>query len=273
MKLGKATGGQVAFFIFAIFILTAPVSKYLGARLHLNPESFDVLARIAQLTFLAIAIFVVERINPGVIAGLLSPIPASRRTEAALAICAKVALPFAILGGIMLWHWTVGGSAAVERRFPTDVLHTIGESRSFSSHGILFLFAAVAMAPLIEEIAFRGLLYRAWAESWGWAPAMVASSALFGLFHTSFIAAFTSGLFYVCLYRRTGTLVAPLIAHAIGNGVAWYPLLGQFYFPDPSLPAGDLTTWWLHFTVLAFFIWMGPLYVFMSRKPYIQEAQ
>ena len=273
MQLGRATGLQVAFFIFAVFLLTAPFSKYVARQLQLEPQWLDVLGRAAQLTFLAIGIFIAERFRPGLVTGLLAPIPTERRIETALVSGAKALAPFAILGGIAIYYWITAGPLGMERRFATDVYHTVLQERAFRPIGLVFLFAAVAIAPMVEEIAFRGLLYNAWERSFGWIPAMLASSAVFALFHSNFAIPFFSGLVYVCLYRRTGTLVAPIAAHAVGNLVAWYPLLGQHYLPSAALPVGDLASWELHFIFFSLFLWLLPVYIFMARnEPPRQES-
>lgn len=272
MQIGKAGGFQVAFFVFAVFLLTAPLSKYIAHELKLTAEWIDAMARIVQLGFLAVAIFIVERVKPGTISGLLNAIPACRRVETGLFVAAKLFLPFAIVAGIVALQWITGGPLAVEQRFPAETYHSNGEASAFSTVGLVLLFASVAMAPLIEEIAFRGLMYRAWEESWGWLPAMVASSVVFGLFHGWFWSTFIGGIFFVCLYRRTGTLLAPIIAHAVGNTFVWYPLLGQFYIPYPTAPTGDLGTWWFHFACLSVFIWLGPMYLLMASRAHTRDG-
>jgi membrane protease YdiL (CAAX protease family) len=268
MQLGKASGLQVAFAILAAFLLAAPLSKFLGAQLSLSAEWFDQLARWIQLAFLALLIFAAERINPGVISRMLRPIPAERRAETAIAVTAQVLLPFAVFGAVVLWYWISGGAQEVEQRIATAGYHTIAEARAFSAVGLVHLLLGVAMAPLVEEIVFRGLLYRAWEERWGWIVAMLGSSLLFALLHTGGLVQFGAALLFVCLYRRTGTLVAPMLAHAVGNLCVWYWLVGRFYFPDPSMPAGDLASWPIHFAILTVFVVAGPIYLFMSRNAY-----
>lgn len=81
---------------------------------------------------------------------------------------------------------------------------------------------AVALAPLLEEYLFRGLLLgalgvvlRPWA-------AILASAVLFAIVHPpiSFPAVFIMGLLAALVYRRTGWLMAPIIVHALHNGMA-----------------------------------------------------
>jgi membrane protease YdiL (CAAX protease family) len=267
MQLGKATGLQIAFAIVAVFLLAAPFSKYVGRQLHLTPEWFDSLARGMQLLFLALVIFVSERLNPGVISRMVKPIPPARRTETAIVTLAQVTLPFAILGALMLWVWIPGGAVAVEQSFRTDIYHAASAAKAFTAAGLVNVFLAVAMAPLIEEIAFRGLLYGTWEQTRGWVLAMLGSSAVFALLHQGMIVQFAAGILFTCLYRRTGTLLAPMIAHAAGNLCVWYWFMGRFYYPDPQLPVGDLGSWWLHFVFLVTFILLAPLYLLMCREP------
>lgn len=91
----------------------------------------------------------------------------------------------------------------------TPLVHRIGL-------GILVLLEA----PLIEEPLFRGVLFRGFASSLPIWAAMALSSFLFALVHTnaaSFIALCFLGCVFAWLYRRTGTILAPMTAHALFN--------------------------------------------------------
>lgn len=268
MQIGKAGGWQIAFLIFAVFLLAVPASSHAGRHLGLDKEWTELLGRVGQLALLALVAWMMERIRPGILAGLLTPIPPERRLETAVVVGIRIFYPFAFFGGVVTWLWITGGPLAVQRHFPTDLIHANSEAAFFSPRGMVHTFLAVALAPMVEEVVFRGLLYRAWEKEWGWISAAVASSAVFGFFHLHFMSAFLSGLVFACLYRRTGTLVAPIIAHALGNLQLAYPIMGRFYIPDPSLHAGDLTTWRFH---LACMVLMGIaliVYLFMSRHAY-----
>ena len=83
--------------------------------------------------------------------------------------------------------------------------------------GLLVLFEA----PLLEEPLFRGVLFRGFASALPIWAAMALSSILFALVHAnaaSFIALCFLGCAFAWLYRRTGTILAPMTAHALFNG-------------------------------------------------------
>ena len=82
------------------------------------------------------------------------------------------------------------------------------------------LLLGVIVGPPIEELVFRGLLYRAWANQWGALVAAVLTSALFAAYHPNFLAAFSSAILFVCLVRRTGSLWASISVHAFTNSDA-----------------------------------------------------
>lgn len=271
MDSGKATGLQVAFLIFAVMLLTAPLALYVGRTLEMSVEWTGLLGRIAQLALLGLAVLAVERYRPGVIRGMLGPVPPERRVEVGIVAAAELFFPFAIFGAIMLGHWITGGALGVERRFPTEAIHRQDQAFIYSSMGVVLAFVSVTLAPLVEEIVFRGLLYNAWERAWGWLPAMLLSSAVFALYHHNFATAFIGSMVYICVYRRTGTLLAPMVVHAVANAFAWYPLGGQFYIPPADLPAGDLATWRFHLALFVVFVIAIPAYLFMARHSRIKS--
>ena len=272
MRIGNVSGIHIAFLSFALIFLTAPLTLYVGRKFDLPPDWLAVAGRITQLGMLAVAIVVIDRIKPDLLSSLLRPIPSSRRTEVALWGCAETLFPFALFGALMLMHFMIGGAAAVERRFPTEAIHAIDQARAFSAAGLLLLFAAVAIAPIVEEIVFRGFLYNAWERSWGWIPSMILTSGVFALYHHNFASAFVFSILMVCIYRRTGTLIGPILVHAIHNLSSWYPLGGQFYIPTPTLPAGDIATWSTHLAILTGYTLAFATYVVMARHSLIGSS-
>ena len=88
---------------------------------------------------------------------------------------------------------------------------------------VLFTIVAVLMAPLAEEVYFRGFVFKGFAESWGWVRGAAVSGALFSLAHlqlTLFLPLFALGFGLAWVYQRTGSLWTSIALHAIFNGVA-----------------------------------------------------
>ena len=82
--------------------------------------------------------------------------------------------------------------------------------------GILVIFEA----PLVEEPLFRGVVFRGFASVLPAWAAMALSSAVFAIVHVnaaSFVALCFLGCAFAELYRRTGTIIAPMTAHALFN--------------------------------------------------------
>jgi uncharacterized protein len=96
---------------------------------------------------------------------------------------------------------------------------------------ILVLLAAAVAAPVSEELFFRGYVFRAYLQEKGPAVAFLGSAVIFAALHGQVILLFaiaSMGLVLAWLYQRSGTIVAPILAHAINNGVAF---LAQLALP------------------------------------------
>jgi CAAX prenyl protease-like protein len=92
----------------------------------------------------------------------------------------------------------------------------------------------------MEELFWRSFLMR-WIDRHDFlslAPALVSlkaiviSSIVFGFEHTLWFAGILAGLAYAWLYRASGSLWPPIIAHAVTNGVlgVWVIQTGQWQF-------------------------------------------
>jgi membrane protease YdiL (CAAX protease family) len=79
---------------------------------------------------------------------------------------------------------------------------------------------AVVVAPFAEEVLFRGLLYPLLRPRWGSGLACLVTSLMFGAIHfnaMSFLPLTLFAVVLVALYEGTGTLLAPVTAHALFN--------------------------------------------------------
>lgn len=87
----------------------------------------------------------------------------------------------------------------------------------------LVVLAVVILAPIAEEVFFRGVVFNAWLRESGLRRAVIGSSALFAIIHLSVVALvpiFLLGLALAWIYRRKGNLLAPIAMHATVNGIS-----------------------------------------------------
>jgi membrane protease YdiL (CAAX protease family) len=95
---------------------------------------------------------------------------------------------------------------------------------------ILLSFFAMVLAPVAEEVIFRGILYAAVKELGHPRLALFGTSIVFAAIHQSWVAFVPLTFFALVLtllYERTQSLLAPIVAHAGFNAVN---LLGFFLF-------------------------------------------
>jgi hypothetical protein len=85
------------------------------------------------------------------------------------------------------------------------------------------LALASGFAPVVEEIMFRGLLFHHLRTRWAWLPAALLTSGIFAALHPQGVAALpaltTIAMVMAALRAWRGSLIAPIAAHALNNGV------------------------------------------------------
>jgi len=87
----------------------------------------------------------------------------------------------------------------------------------------LYLLAlAVAIAPVFEELFFRGILLPALARRVGAGGAVILTSLVFAAFHVhlpSFLPLFLIAVAFALAYLYTGSLLVPMVMHGVFNAV------------------------------------------------------
>ena len=101
---------------------------------------------------------------------------------------------------------------------------------------ILSFAVVVVLAPVFEEILFRGFLLQRWASKYGTFKAVMLSSAIFAMAHTDPPGAFVFAVAMSYLYIRTGSLWVPIICHSLNNLIVWFWHLGITLYYGPEAP-------------------------------------
>lgn len=85
---------------------------------------------------------------------------------------------------------------------------------------LIFYATLGILAPICEEILFRGFLYTALRRYWGILPSMLLSAALFAGIHLDaggFLPLMTLGLLFAFTLERTRSILPCIIAHGLWN--------------------------------------------------------
>ncbi len=141
-------------------------------------------------------------------------------------------IPLAFLGEIIIFIglatysivlFKVSGERVPEQ--PIDQLF----GKSLTGFLLAVFFVAI-LAPIGEEIFFRGFVYTALRKKWGVPLAMVASSGLFAVFHIVpllYPPMFIIGMVLVVLFEQRRSLAPNIILHALNNFLALLAVYGS----------------------------------------------
>lgn len=118
--------------------------------------------------------------------------------------------------------------------FPADENEYLALTRMLNG-GVVSLISVCLIAPLIEEMLFRGMILRAFLENYSVGSSILLSSLLFALFHmtiTQLPVAFVAGCLLGWLYVKTKSLWPSIMAHFFYNSFAM--LLWSTYYSSGS---------------------------------------
>ncbi len=191
----------------------------------------DILRTLAAFVAAQIVGFLLIRLLGGLFAGyryniLLNVICTLGVNSAAyLLICGKIKLPekCADYSHIELPSYLFGSiflsclAAIIGKLLP------VSSSASAAPQGtdlVLYAVYTIILAPIAEEIAFRGAALSRLRNSLGGYSAAFISAALFSGYHMSLVQApftFVLGFCLAMLAQRSGSIVPCIIIHAINN--------------------------------------------------------
>ena len=117
---------------------------------------------------------------------------------------------------------------AVAPSFDLNEAQDVGFNGIYLSIDKAIAFVAlVVLAPIAEELIFRGYLYGKLRTRLSAIPAIILVSVLFGFMHGQWNVGIVVGVMsvFLCVARElTGTIYAGILMHMIRNGLAFYLL-------------------------------------------------
>lgn len=129
-------------------------------------------------------------------------------------------------GGVLIFLVVVLSGLAVERLFPAPAelqpfAQLVVNAKTWTQLAVL-LVLGVILAPVGEELYFRGFLYPALRSRLGVPLSLLLSGGFFGIMHFDllrFLPLALGGVGLAWLYERTGSLYTAIAAHSFWNFV------------------------------------------------------
>ncbi len=130
-----------------------------------------------------------------------------------------------ILAGLALFGVAIAielGQVAIGFVPPEDAV-VIGPEAGNVAAYLTWLVSACVIAPISEEFFFRGYAFYAFNKRYGLFIALFVSALGFSAIHGSIyslLPIFAAGIGLALAYHWTGSLVPPMVAHAVNNFIA-----------------------------------------------------
>jgi membrane protease YdiL (CAAX protease family) len=118
----------------------------------------------------------------------------------------------------------LGSEPAIQQ--PVQVMRKATSALQLIVHG----FSAIIVAPVVEEIIFRGVLYPTVKKTYSPKVALWGVSLFFAMWHqnlTVVLPLTVLAIILTFLYETTRNLVAPIVAHSLFNAANFVLLLVQ----------------------------------------------
>ena len=131
-----------------------------------------------------------------------------------------------VIFGVAIAQSAVVGYTLLVQQLGIDFLIPSDLPREWADAPVSFAIIAISaiiVAPLVEEIFFRGFMYQALRRTMAILPAALLTSLVFGIAHIDpaiIIPIAVVGMILLGIYRWTGNLWSSIITHAGYNAVA-----------------------------------------------------
>lgn len=144
-----------------------------------------------------------------------------------------------------LLHYLAIGTVALVLAFVLNFLITLTKlqelfpeyqntaGQMYQENGVFILLATVLLAPIMEELVFRGICFGRIRKFTDKKLTIIMSGLLFGLYHMNlvqFIYAFLMGMVFGAIYEKYRNIKLVMVAHASANLCAVLLSISSLHF-------------------------------------------
>lgn len=205
------------FFIILVYVM-AQLSGFLGIPLLLKNSALTPLEAVAYWTVcsMSVATFISLWLSRPLRQGgkMGKPLPWKETM-------------YWIFIGLFLAYFAQIMSAIIEQK----LFHIPGESENtkeiitIAKSVPLFMFVGIILAPFLEELIFRRIIFYHLYQKFSFFIAALTSSLLFAVLHLDFshlLVYLAMGFVFSFLYVKTNRIIVPMAAHTLMNGTVFY---------------------------------------------------
>lgn len=134
---------------------------------------------------------------------------------------------FWIIFGVFLAYSAQIIAAVIEQ----SIFHIPAESENtkdilkVATEAPIFMFVGIVLAPFLEELIFRRIIFYHLYQKFSFLIAAIISSLIFAILHMDFshiLVYLVMGIVFSFLYVKTNRIIVPIIAHMLMNGTVFY---------------------------------------------------
>ncbi len=152
-----------------------------------------------------------------------------------------ILLPLMFLSYGFAWLW----SYPISLIYPDQMIEQLQEVSFVTAdetdfpllYNIMDTIDTIFLAPFLEELLFRGILFQLWRKMWGFTEGMILSSLLFAMIHDDIPGSLLFGIVMCLLYARTGSFLIPFVCHSTYNTlVTLWEVSWEYWQKDLWIP-------------------------------------
>jgi uncharacterized protein len=207
---------------FLISLVTGFVLTLLSSLSGIDPNEPILAPIIYTLTFIWLCLWARQRLRHLKISfkPLIGHLPNHYPWLPTLAIVIAILLFSLGSGHLLFYSVSFFAPTLVESLLKQKTFLSDAETFAPLLHNLLAVIVVTVVAPVVEELIFRGIILHRWTAKWGVTPAVLISALLFAILHANIIGLFVFGVMMALLYIKTRTLIVPIVCHALNNLIA-----------------------------------------------------